>query len=169
MSQGGIDSRFSFRGNPLVRQQRLFFHLDRSSLQRVPTEIIPSPPHPSRPRLSRLQLLLHNHGIKARDFAYESTLPPVPATKPIASAQHRWKPSQMEDHKILRRNREGRPYIIKYTSHSLPGMYAAFGIFTYPILKYNRLSDYGRLNGVQVYPDASQSKNPSRTSTYPFS
>lgn len=49
-----------------------------SELERLPTEPMPSsPPPPPSPAQPTPKKLLERYGIKVRDFAYESTLPPV--------------------------------------------------------------------------------------------
>lgn len=49
-----------------------------SELERLPTEPMPSsPPPPPSPAQPTPKMLLERYGIKVRDFAYESTLPPV--------------------------------------------------------------------------------------------
>lgn len=59
-------------------------------LERVPTEIIPSPVLiPKSPEQPTPEKLLEQYGIKVRDFAYESKLPPVPVVKRLPQTQLR--------------------------------------------------------------------------------
>ncbi|TDL29850.1 hypothetical protein BD410DRAFT_823850 [Rickenella mellea] len=50
-----------------------------STLERVPTEILTTPP--SSPEQPTQKTLLEGYGIKVRDFAHENVLPPVPVVK----------------------------------------------------------------------------------------
>ncbi|TDL15709.1 hypothetical protein BD410DRAFT_808706 [Rickenella mellea] len=71
-----------FRGEPFCKQ--------RPALERIPTEIIVTPPvSPSQPNA---ETMLKQHGIKVRDFGFEPVLPPVPTVhrKPrTTSTNHR--------------------------------------------------------------------------------
>jgi len=101
-------ARFRGLGRSLTRQTPVFTPPQRpatppvAELERVPTEIVSSPSPSPVPTLTRRQQILAENGIKVRDFAFESTLPPVLVVKKkprvqTLGAERDWKRSPVFD------------------------------------------------------------------------
>ena len=80
-----VPAHISPSRRPLTRLPPLVLHnmLPPQSvpLERVPTEPMSSPPASPKTEQPTPEDLFKNYGIKVRDFAYESKLPPVPTVK----------------------------------------------------------------------------------------
>lgn len=78
--QGAPSSLARKRRSPMPQLPPIITSPQAPKLERLPTEPMPSsPPTPRSPAQPTPKMLLERYGIKVRDFAYESKLPPVPS------------------------------------------------------------------------------------------